>query len=39
MNGSRFSGKGVQMYKGGGPFADFTSFFLNIPVWNGPCYK
>ena len=30
--GSRISGKGVRMYKGVGVrFADFISFFLNIP--------
>ena len=30
--GSRISGKGVHMYKGEGVrFADFISFFLNIP--------
>ena len=30
--GYRISGKGVHMYKGVGVrFADFTSFFLNIP--------
>ena len=30
--GSRVSGKGVHMYKGVGVrFADFLSFFLNIP--------
>ena len=30
--GSRISGKGVYMYKGVGVrFADFISFFLNIP--------
>ena len=30
--GSRISGKGVHMYKGVGVgFADFISFFLNIP--------
>ena len=27
-DGSRISGKGVHMYKGGGRFADFISFFL-----------
>ena len=36
MGGSRISGKGVHMYKGVGVrFADFISFFLNIPwTWN-----
>ena len=44
--GSRISGKGVHMYKGVGVrFADFISFFLNIPwKWNnlvslGPNYS
>ena len=32
--GSRISGKGVNMYIGVGVcFADFISFFLNIPFW------
>ena len=31
-DGSRISGKGIHMYKGMGVgFADFISFFLNIP--------
>ena len=32
MGGARISGKGVHMYKGVGVrFAEFISFFLNIP--------
>ena len=35
IGGSRISGRGSHMCKGGGRFADFISFFMNIPwKWN-----